>query len=377
MDFAFVPGTTEYEDFLKRVMKSRKNTTLIDDAKVKTVHDFFQKLKDTALVADNLLLGAHASDQTFAIPFDDNTSATPVDSNGRDFEKLLVLDTNGRIRIPLSIRKDDTDLHLKGCNVGADRTKPFITLLKHALDNPRHVTAPKFVHSLHEDPGRGVLEYLKYDYEIVNATAFKTHDELIEAFKKGNLIEGTFKQGVEVSGSPVDVPAANWKDLVQTTLDLKPTSDHEVAFGISTKVDPPVGKIKVVDKKNATCKSRVETYTAFKQVSGPMPPDDAGKMAFLKDAILDDRRMKPGHLFPLNVRYGYPTLDTLMKGMTWTVTAKDTLLTFLGSHYVYSLYIPIVKTGTNKLIYNYYPTTGTPKINFAEDNATFVMFGIE
>src|SRR5689334_8550412 len=177
MDYAFVPGTTQYEEFLKRVMKARKNTTLIDDVKVTTLHDFLKKLVDTAVTADNLLLGAHASDESFALPFDDNTTGIPADSNGRDFEQLQVLDTNGRVRIPAAVRTGDTDVHLKGCNVGADRTRPFVALFKRALDNPRHVTAPKFVHALKDDPGRGMLEYMKYAYEIVNAKPFNTHDD--------------------------------------------------------------------------------------------------------------------------------------------------------------------------------------------------------
>lgn len=377
MDYAFVPGAgaTDYETTLQNLLKARKNTKVIDDQKVKTVRDFLQKLVAMNVVADNLLLGAHASDQTFAISFDDKTSLIPQDSDGHDYEELLVLDTNGRIRIPVDIRNDDTDVHLKGCDIGRDVSKPFLALLKDALDKPRHVTAPKFVHALKQDGDRGVLEYMKYQYEIVSPTAFSTHDELIEAFKKGNLLEGKFKQGVEVPGTPVDVPDANWKVWVQKSLDLKPAVIDEVPFDIATKVDPAIGKLKLIDQKNGLCRSRYQDYTASTYVTGTMPPDDAGKMAFLKDALKTDRRLKDGHPFPLWVRFGYPDLDAFIKGMTWIVLTDKTLLHFIGSHYVYTLQIPVVKTNTNKLVYNYYPKSGTP--NFAEDNANFAMFGVE
>jgi len=379
MDFAFVPGTTDYELALQRILQVRANTKLIDDAKVTTVHDFFKKLVDMAVVADNLIVGAHASDSSFAITLDSNTQLPP-DSNGHDYEAIKAVDTSGGIKIPAAVKTANTDLHLKGCNIGAPQAKPFVVLLKHALGTPRHVTAPKLVHAVKADGDRGVLEHMDYAYEVVNASAFKTHDELIEAFKQGSLIGGKFKRGVEAAATPEDVPDANWKNWVQKTLDLNPAVMDEIPFGIRTRVDPAMGKLKLIDKKNGLCRSRYEDYTAYKRVSGPMPNDDAGKMAFLKEAILSDGRNVAGHPFPLYVRYGYPDVAAFMKGMTWLVLTDNTdptLLKFMGSHYVYTLHIPVVKKGTDKLIYNYYPASGTATINFAEDNTTFVMFGVE
>ena len=65
MDYAFVPGHSDYEELLKRVMKSRSNTTLIDDPAVSTIADFLQSLVTNSQQADNLLLGAHANDEAF------------------------------------------------------------------------------------------------------------------------------------------------------------------------------------------------------------------------------------------------------------------------------------------------------------------------
>ncbi len=56
-------------------------------------------------------------------------------------------------------------------------------------------------------------------------------------------------------------------------------------------------------------------------------------------------------------------------------TPPCTDLFLSGQHYAYKVRIPVTKTGSDKLIFNYYPKTGTPTINFVEDNAQFELFG--
>ena len=57
-------------------------------------------------------------------------------------------------------------------------------------------------------------------------------------------------------------------------------------------------------------------------------------------------------------------------------TTKRYSLQYVGSRYRYRLEVPITKPGTNDLIYNFYPDSGTPIVNFSETNDPFKLFGL-
>ncbi len=177
MDYAFVPGVTGYENLLKRAMKSRTNTTLIDKAGIATIADFLQSLVTNSQQAENLVLGGHANDEAFAMAFD-STTPTPSLSNGRDFEMLQAIDAAGTIHIPPAVRTSTTNCYVKGCNIGADSAQPFLKLFKKCLDNPQQLNGPKFFHDLKDDSGNGVLEYMLVEYTVMSSTSFSTTADL-------------------------------------------------------------------------------------------------------------------------------------------------------------------------------------------------------
>lgn len=373
MDFAFVPGLTDYEKLLQRAMKSRKNTTLINKAGIATIADFLQSLATNSQQADNLVLGGHASDEAFAIAFD---SATPVPkgSNGRDFEMVDAIDKAGTIHIPPTVMASSTiNCYVKGCNAGSDSAKPFLQLFKSALDNPQEVNAPKFFHDLKDDPGSGVLEYMRVEYTVMSATGFDKTADLIAEFQKQN-----FQQGVEIGGQQVPVPD-KWKDWIDPSLKLRPSFSDEKTFNFPSSIVPPAGGLKFINLKTGKCTARREGMLAT-QLMGTqtIPSDIPGRMAFLKPLLQGDPREKSA--FPLHARFGFSSLDEWIAGFDWTPIVDDAdpsnvKLIFIGNHFVYGVRLPVMKSGTKQLIYNYYPTHGTPRMNFLEDNAKFVMFG--
>ena len=370
MDYAFVPGVSSYEDLLKRAMQARRDTKLIAGADVSTIADFLETLRSQSLKADALIVGAHASDRSLAIGFD-KTTQVPKNSNGRDYEMLEAVSTAGTIHTPAEVREPTTNFHVKGCNIGDDQAQPLLSLLKKALDNPQGVTAPKYIHALKADADRGVLEYMLYEYTVMNKTAFPDTKALVSAFQSSGST-----QDVEAGGTPGPVPSSNWKTWVKSDLDLSPALSDEVKFNFPTKVVPPAGKLKVISVRNAKCTSRLETWGLTVHLAGQtIPPDKPGRMALLRPALLSEPRLKPGHLFPIYKRLGFADFDSFFDGLTWDVSLQGTDLIFTGQHFVYTVEIPIVKKGTNKLIYNYYPSSGKPKMNFQEDNAGFVLFG--
>jgi hypothetical protein len=374
MDYAFVPGITDYEKLLKRAMKSRKNTTLIDKTGIATIADFLNSLVTNSQQADNLVLGAHANDEAFAIPFD-TTTKVPPDSNGRDFEMLQAVDTAGTIHIPAAVRSSTTNCYIKGCNVGAASAQPFLELLKKCLDRPQQLNGPKFFHNLKDDSGNGVLESMVVEYTVMSPTPFTKTADLADAFRQQN-----FQQGVEVGGQQVPVPD-RWGDWISPALKLSPSTSDEKPFNIFTRIVPAAGGLKFINLKNGLCTSRREGF-APTQLMGTqaIPPDKPGRMVFLKPLLLSDPREKSGHPFPVHARFGFPGIDEWIAGFDWTPIADETdaanrKIIFIGNHFVYGVRLPIMASGTNRLIYNYYPTHGKPTMNFLEDNAKFVMFG--
>ena len=372
MDFAFVPGLTDYEKLLQRAMKSRKNTTLINQAGLATIADFLQSLGTNSQQADNLVLGGHASDQSFTIPFDSFTQV-PTNSNGRDYEMLQAVDQAGTIHISPAVRTATTNCYIKGCHIGADSGLPYLQLFKSALDNPQQLNAPKFFHDLKEDSVNGVLEYMRVEYTVSSPLGFDSTKDLVDEFRNRN-----FQQGVEAGGTQVTVPD-KWKDWISPKLKLRPAVSDEKPFDILSMIVPQAGGLRSISRKTGLCTARHHTFVPILSMgTQTIPPDIPGKMALLKPRLQADPRENSG--FPLHARFGFSTLDEWIAGFDWTPVADEAdpnnkKIIFLGQFYVYGVKLPIMKSGTNQLIYNYYPTHGTPVMNFLEDNAKFVLFG--
>jgi len=374
LDYAFVPGLTDYELLLRRVMQARPKTTLIAKFGLTSIAGFLQELSSQSVKADDLVVGAHASDNTWAIPFD-STTPRPTGSNGKDYEILEAVKLKGTIHIPASVRSASTKFHVKGCDIGSDRAQPFVTLLKEALDNPQQVTAPKYLHTLAPHADRGVFEYMQYEFIVMSKTYIENTPALVESFQKQG-----FTTGVEAGKPTVPIPDDNWKKWVKYGLNLAPWDSDEVVFTVETKIDPPItsGKVKLTYLfKNASCTSRLETFGINAPMgSTPIPKDDATRLALAKDRLRAMPTMQSSHPFATYVRLGFQDFDSFFDGLDWTVVVQGTDLVITGQHYVYSVRIPITKAADNKLIFNYYPLAGKPAINFAEDNAVFVLFGL-
>ena len=368
MDYAFVPGVSPWENLLKRAMRSRTNTTLIDQTGIATLADFLQSLVTNSQHADNLVFGAHASNDVFVMPFD-STTPTPPLSNGDDYEMLQAVDAKGTINIPSAAATAATNCYVKGCNIGADGARPFLQLFKKALGNPQQLNGPKYFHGLKDDSGNGVLEYMLVEYTVANPTPFDKTSDLVDAFRNQN-----FQQGVEAGGTPQPVPDL-WSDWISSTLQLNPTFEDEKPINILARIVPAAGGLKFINLKNGKCSSWREGMVATQPMgSQPIPKDNAGRMAYLKPLLQSDPR-EQAPLYPLHARFGYSSIDAWIAAWDWTPVAGNAEIVFVGNHFVYGVRLPIMASGTNHLIYNYYPNHGTPTMNFLEDNAKFVMFG--
>lgn len=372
MDYAFVPGVSPYEDLLRRALIARPNTTLVDNG-LTSIASFLAQLKSQSLKADHLVVGGHANDISWVVPFD-SVTPRPAGSSGSDYEMLQAVNSAKTINIPPEIRTNGIKFHIKGCEIGSQTAQPFLQLLKKALGNPQQITAPKFLHALNPDADRGVFEFMQYDFIVYSKTYAPNTPTLVTMFQDQH-----FQIGVETGGTPVEVPPDNWKRWVKYSLDLAPADSHEVKFDVYTRLDPPItsGGIKLTHMAEGTahCRAAVEGFGVPIPLNGnPIPPDDAGRLALAKSRLILSATMH-NHPFPTYVRYGFNGFDSMWDGFDWTVTVNGNDLFLSGQHYAYKVRVPVTQAGSDKLIFNYYPTTGKPTINFIEDNATFELFG--
>ncbi len=363
MDFAFAPGTTGQDARLRLMLSARASTTLITATGVDTVQDFLQNLVTSSSKGGDLLGGSHASDEGFLfLPLDSTTTTMPV-----SYDDLVTVDSNNTIHIPAAVRSPDTKFHFKGCAIGSDDSRPFLTLLKHALDNPQSVTAPKYFHGLYEFTGQGVFEFMGYGFRVMNKTAFPNRTALINAYKATAFT-------YDLDGTPV--PDANWSTWIKRTLVLSPATSHKVQFDFPAKINPAAGGISAISDLPAQCRSRREEYTYA--LTGVTPPSGgAAQLTFLQTQMSSDPVFQSTHPYPMYQRMHFANFNDFFNGLSWKITVNGTDLNAVGSHYVYTVLIPILKPATtDDLLFNFYPASGSPVMNFKEDNAAFTMFGV-
>jgi hypothetical protein len=364
MDYAFAPGTSEYEDYLRSMLTLRTNTRLIVKAGLKSIADFLGELVAEAVTADDLVAGSHASDKGYLfLALDSTTTTLPI-----NYEDLEQASTSGSIKIPAAIRGPTTSLHFKGCRIGADDASPFLKLLKQALDNPQNVTAPKYLHVLTQlRPFYGVFESMGYSYRVMSSSPFPDSAALIAAFVAGNF--------TQVDGT--SVPATSWSGWVKEGLTMKPALRDKVKFSFPVAIVPKTGGIGAISNLQGECRSEAEPFTFTLTVNGTIPTAVPDQLALIKDAIAADATMQASHPYPLYKRLHFADFDSFWNGLNWKPSVNGADLIGTGTHYVYTITVPILKPGTtNELLFNFYPASGTPVMNFKEDNATYVMFGV-
>jgi hypothetical protein len=371
MDYAFVPGTSPYENLLRVMLGRRADTKVISKDGLTSLSDFFGELVTETLTVDDLVPGGHASDEGFLFIAADQSIVDPGTNKTVPvtYEMLDQANTSGVIKIPESITSSPyTALHIKGCRIGSDDALPFLKLLKEALSNAYTVTAPKYFHALQPVSGAGIFEYMAYSYSVMNPTAFTDRASLVDAFANGEFTD-------VLAGLPV--PTANWDKWVQRKLKLSPTKSDEVKFTFPVTITPAAGGISAIPYLKARCRSRREPFTWTMSNVPTIPPAAADQLTMLKASMSAAPTMQDTHPYPLYARMHFTDFDSFWDGLTWKPSVNGSDLIGTGTHFVYTLAIPILKpeTTTSELLFNFYPVTGTPVMNFKEDNATYDMFG--
>ncbi len=369
MDYAFVPGIGDPDlEVLSGALKRRSNTTVVAlTAKSVTLAKFLDVLHEGITTAnipqmDDLILGAHGSIGGFLFLSLDDQNPSPV-----DYDSFTNLTT---IKIPAGVGTANSNVRLASCNLGSDESIEVLKVLKQALGNPKSVSAPRFIHSLYHPHGTDFWEAMAYNFLILGDKSgtepFTDRDDVVKAFRNAGL--------KRFDGTPV--PAASWDDWVPSSLflNLDPTTKWEIELNFPVKLVFLGGVTSVLDASRKWISHHEKTTKVIN--STVVPADPQAERDILKAELLKDVRYTPAHPYPVYKRYDHTSLDNYVNGWKWKVTPlPNNQLQYVGRRYVYQLQIPVTDPASGGWIYNLYPDSGSPTINFTESSQP-KLFGI-
>jgi hypothetical protein len=378
MDFAFVPGIGDpglqrLADLFNRLPNTIVNLTPQPTA----LSDFFQAV-DTVVgvtaadVPGNLLIGAHGDEEGNWYLSLDGKTAIPA--------TYETIQNSTAIQIPADIRGPLTWVRLKSCLLGADSCHPLLVALSKAMGSPAALTAPRYLHAHLNGYLSGIWEFMMYQFVVVGLDSGK------QPLADRNGAKTAFADpanNFQLVGSTA-VPAQNWDTWIPpaASLNLNPARAAKAKKNISVTAPD-------FFSPGIPAFVPLETRWTSTQEFNPLTPLDSDFVPVgddtirqtLKDLLSPRGEYQGTHLYPVYVRYGFKNLDDFIQGWNWKVndssgTAKRYSLQYVGSRYRYRLEVPITKPGTNDLIYNFYPDSGAPIVNFSETNDPFKLFGL-
>ena len=371
MDYAFVPGFGIKElDLVRAVQALRPNTQVVVDRTLITVSSFvlgLDLLVGLAVIdpAGNLIAGSHGDGEGELLLAMDKSHALLT-----NYETLEAVKTSGTIEVPPDLGASNPNFRLIGCLIGSDETLPFLRLMKQALKRVNALSAPRFVHTYQSAPdGSNAFEYMKYAYRIVSKDRLTTRDAVVGKFGNAGLHQA-------LDGS--DVPDDRWEVWVppEPVLKLASMTSQKVSFVFPVVISPAAGGNSMLFQDLASWNFIIDHYL-FDVELDSVPTGDAALLALVPQALAQEPDFQDNHPYPVFRRHHFKTRQAFIDGFQWRPTVMpNNTVSFVGTRYRYELHIPVLKPGTAELIYNFYPITGTPIINFTESNQPFKLFGV-
>jgi len=357
MDYAFAPGTTGYDNIMKDLFNQRPNTTLINQAGITRADQFIDHLETSGGVTrpvEDMIIASHGNDggwlQIQFADIDADGDGNP-DTN-TTYEVLEIADSTNVADIPASVVGAASKFHIKGCKIGQNYAVPFVQKIKAALGGVVPVTAPKHFHEVWFRSDLGVLEYLGYDFSVVQATAFVNRNALLAAFGAAGL--------VFIDNSAI--PADYWRTNIPTQVGTgRITMRYTV--NLSPALIPTSGSamnsLRLTIDNSFRHDAERFTFTVGYGTGSP-PATDTAKKADMKTSMAAEPAFQATHPFPMYARLEYDNLDQFVDGHTWTFTydRNSHNMRCVGTRHRYTLIVPITDPTNNNLFYNFYPYAG-------------------
>jgi len=376
MDYAFAPGRTSYDRWMRRLFQRRPNTTLITKRTVHRVDQYIQHLHTDAGVTrpvGNILVASHGSDQGYMkIQFADIT-LNGHKQRHTTYEVLVEADSSNVADIPADTRDANTKFHIRGCKIGQAYAVPFVQKFKAALGGNVPVTAPKHFHEVWLRRHFGVMEYLGYDFSVVNPTAFHNRNALITAFQNAGLqfVDGT------------NVPNANWRRWIPRN--VRPGKRRlRATVNLNPALTPSHGhalhSLRLTNRHGFRHDRETYAYTIAYSGGAAPPAGNAARKTEMKTNMEGIPEFQAAHPFPYYARYELNNLDDFVNGFHWrfNYNAHRHIMRCVGTRHKYTVIIPITDdpANANNLFYNFYPFSGnaTPVVTqLLENDARFFL----
>ena len=258
-------------------------------------------------------------------------------------------------------------VHIKGCNIGRTRllaaagvpNAPFLVKLKEAFGSNVHVTAPKHFHGLVPLTADGsMVEYMCQEL-IVRTTAVKQKGKPMRGFASRDACIAAFKAAGLTYYDGTPIPDSQWSEWVPGSIGKTQVFRELIPLGRRLSGSLEAG----VERQFRVEREPVQWTIDYSAGNAPATTND--QINAVKAQIRADGRFQATHPWPIYERRGFHNIDDYLDGHLWVPSFEGSILKCLGYRFDYTIVLPIVvppvapkKRPT--LIYNYYPTPGSP-----------------
>jgi hypothetical protein len=360
-------GRTGYEEAIRRLLRNRQGTELVNRRGLVTVEGFVDHLENHASVlrpVDDILIASHGNDHGYLqIDLDREPRGTPRRAL-TDPEELIDADLGDTVDLPAGLTNPGSIFYIRGCKVGQDIR--FLDLFHAALGGNVKVNAPIFFHFAYFYDRLGVFEAFLYDFQHTRLEPFQTRAEVIAEFDAAGLtlVDGTV------------VPNNLWAGWVPRRFNAK-----KLEIPTTVRLGQQVGSRRTLTVKRRYAHT-LDTYTYDITVTGgPVPSGQAAREQLLRQVLTGDPNFDPGHPYPVYERHdrlGFTSAardrctdpDDFVDSFKWRFRVRGNVLTALGRRHRYTIGPPVTHPGSGNLVFNFYPdaTSSVPLVRQVADN---------
>ena len=390
MDYAFLPGATDWEMACRAAMESRPSTSVLPAYAtsvpgLQNVSDFMAVINALPAGADNLLIFGHGFHGDYFEVALDAAHRTRLGNKKAVtyYEDLRLAESSGTIAPAPTSLSPGGAIHLKGCSVGAQ--PKYLTAFKQALGGFMRVTAPKHFHIFTDlESGEGVFEYFHKRYVVYRKTLGVDGNKPIGSTNLGisatQLVDEFDSQKFTLVDSTTPIPKAWWEEFIGTLpVPLLSGAKELGNFKLHDRIgmlkhvhfEPEYGPrgfyklpIALIHDSSNDYEHTVSGFRA--KYPTAVPPDEEihpardEDLEILRQELPSDPRFTTGHPYPLWERYGEPDLEQWLTKRNWKTVYDDTsdAMVMGGWRHAFAIRLPACRSRDKDFViqkFNYYP----------------------
>lgn len=382
MDYAFVPGTSHFDDWQRDYLSLRPNTTIVPSS-ITTVSGFLSYLErpEVRKPIRSLLIASHSSRFGWlSIDLDDqqtNRDGQPVTDTHYVHLDNAVSSRSIRVKDSLVERQDGTKAPLRiiilSCVIG--NAPEFVDRLRDAFGpNATEVVAAKH-YLVVAKKGYGSFNYFRYQFFFHSKHEKTTKQQIVDAFKA--------KQCTDIDGQPI--PESLWSKFIPNERKWPSTPRNVFKEFTSIRgrynprthsmIDSSVLPISLI-RTDSFFQYRRRYYNQKLTGTPTELNTDSAKLARLKSTLeSQDGFSRPK--YPIHKKFGYDSVADFVDGWEWCFEWREQGKLFCrGVRHEYFVIIPVMEIVTDPrnqtrqfghLFFRYHPRDRT---NFVDPSSS-------